>query len=167
MSCFLAKPVTPCALVYDLRWTVTDRDGRDRGREYDRDRNDRDRDDRRDRDRGGRRTERDEEEAPIDPEKEAQLLAALEQDSSDEEVRPICWVLQTPSQGPVANIRGIEKAAMPRQANGHLRRGRQSSSLQPYAWANAAACFAYWVLPAISVQTLPSETQTLAGAVRE
>ena len=69
---------------------MSNRDGRDRGREIDRDRGrDWDRDDRRDRDRdrGGRRTERDEEEAPIDPEKEAQLLAALEQDSSDEEVR--------------------------------------------------------------------------------
>ena len=69
------------------------RDGRDRGREYDRDRGrDRGRDGDRDRDcdrERGRRSERDEE-APIDPEKEAQLLAALEQDSSDEEVR-ICW----------------------------------------------------------------------------
>ncbi len=68
------------------------RDGRDRGREYDRDRGrdrGRDGDRHRDRDRErGRRSDRDEE-APIDPEKEAQLLAALEQDSSDEEVRKL------------------------------------------------------------------------------
>jgi len=67
------------------------RDGRDRSREYDRDRGrDRGRDGDRDRDRDrerGRRSDRADEEAPIDPEKEAQLLAALEQDSSDEEVR--------------------------------------------------------------------------------
>ena len=80
---------TCCRLQFSFR-ICGGRDGRDRGRDYDRDRGrdhrDRDGGRDRDRDRGGRRSERDEE-APIDPEKEAQLLAALEQDSSDEEVK--------------------------------------------------------------------------------
>ena len=78
------------ALRVQIRLHAGLRDGRDRGRDYDRDR---DRDGGRDRgrdrrERGGRLPERDEE-PPIDPEKEAQLLAALEQDSSDEEARVI------------------------------------------------------------------------------
>jgi hypothetical protein len=69
------------------------RDGRDR----DRDRG-RDRDGGRQRSPSGRgRLPAEPDEAPIDPEKEAQLLAAMQQDSSDEEVLHSHTIAENPS----------------------------------------------------------------------